>query len=120
MKVTERMNALKTILYSIVLFIAKPSNSFPPDENGLTGSAANTKHHKEITSFAIQMAVVTYIQINNLSVVDDSSDPSTKLQDFFGDGEYTIDMFHVINVGAFYSRLHSMNYLIVEGRNAVG
>ncbi|XP_071140122.1 von Willebrand factor A domain-containing protein 7-like isoform X2 [Mytilus edulis] len=83
--VIERMNALKTILYSIVLFIAKPSNSFPPDENGLTGSAANTKHHKEITSFAIQMAVVTYIQINNLSVVDDSSDPSTKLQDFFGD-----------------------------------
>lgn len=117
MKVMESMNALKTIL-CIVLFLATPSNSFPPDR--FTGEAANTKHHTEITSFAIEMAVGTFIQNNNLSLVDDSSDPFTILKDFFGDGEYTIDMFHLINLGVFYSRLHSMNVLIVKGRNAVG
>ncbi|XP_052084991.1 von Willebrand factor A domain-containing protein 7-like [Mytilus californianus] len=76
------MTLFKVIIWILILKY-HPSKGFPPD--ALTGSAYYTKHHADITDFAIRIAVGRFITENNLTVIDDDTDVINIVSNFFGD-----------------------------------
>ncbi|VDI29107.1 Hypothetical predicted protein [Mytilus galloprovincialis] len=75
------MPIIRAFIWVMILKI-HPSVGFPPD--ALTGSAAFTKHHAEITRGAIRIAVGRYIKDNNLTLIDDTTDVFDAVKTLFG------------------------------------
>ncbi|XP_076080109.1 von Willebrand factor A domain-containing protein 7-like [Mytilus galloprovincialis] len=75
------MPIIRAFIWMMILKI-HPSVGFPPD--ALTGSAAFTKHHAEITRGAIRIAVGRYIKDNNLTLIDDTTDVFDAVKTLFG------------------------------------
>ncbi|VDH93839.1 Hypothetical predicted protein, partial [Mytilus galloprovincialis] len=76
------MAILKLFIWILVLAY-NSSEGFPPDS--ITGSVYYTKHHAEMTRFAIRTAVGRFITDNNLYVVNDETDITSIVSYFFGD-----------------------------------
>ncbi|XP_052084687.1 von Willebrand factor A domain-containing protein 7-like isoform X2 [Mytilus californianus] len=76
------MTILKSCIWMLILGY-HPSEGFQSDST--TGSAYYTKHHADITGFAIRIAVGRFLTDNNLIVLDDETDVTSIVSHFFGD-----------------------------------